>query len=398
MDNAIQSNTELKTIFKGMNPFTTEKHEQFRQRIRKFAEEVIKPEARKLDQEERFSPELTRKMAEQGLFGVAIPEKYGGLGMDYMALVIAVEEIARVDGSQAATVTAVNSLGIGPIYHFGTEEQKQRFLPPITREGYTWAFGLTERGAGSDSGSTLTRAELKNGQWHINGSKIFISNSTSDLSAGITVQAITGKQGDRNEFSTILVESDREGYTRRPIRDKMVWRAADTGELQFRDVRVPEENLLGKRGKGHRIMLQTLDSGRLTVGAMGLGLATGAFEMAREYAQKREQFGKPISKFQTISFKLADMATRIETAKNTLYQATWLKVNGHPFSKEAAMAKLYTSEIAKEVADEAVQIYGGYGLIREHDIERFYRDQRILQIGEGTSEILKMVIARKIGL
>jgi len=381
-----------------MNPFTTDKHEAFRNKIREFAEQEIRPEARKLDQEERFSPELTQKMAGQGLFGVAIPGQYGGQGLDYMALVIAVEEIARIDGSQAATITAVNSLGIGPIYKYGTEEQRQRFLPPITRDGRTWAFGLTERDAGSDSGSTRTHAELIDGKWHINGSKMFISNSTSDISAGITVQAITGKKGDRNEFSTILVESDREGYIRRPIRDKMVWRAADTGELQFRDVTVPEENLLGQRGKGHRIMLETLDAGRLTVGAMGLGLARGAYEMALDYAQKRVQFGRPISKFQSISFKLAEMATQIETAKNILYHATWLKVQGQPFGKEAAMAKLYTSEVAKEVADEAVQIHGGYGLIQEYDIERFYRDQRILQIGEGTSEVLKLVIAKKIGL
>ena len=381
-----------------MNPFTTDKHEAFRNKIREFAEQEIRPEARKLDQEERFSPELTQKMAGQGLFGVAIPEQYGGQGLDYMALVIAVEEIARIDGSQAATITAVNSLGIGPIYKYGTEEQRQRFLPPITRDGKTWAFGLTERDAGSDSGSTRTHAELIDGKWHINGSKMFISNSTSNISAGITVQAITGKQGDRNEFSTILVESDREGYIRRPIRDKMVWRAADTGELQFRDVTVPEENLLGERGKGHRIMLETLDSGRLSVGAMGLGLARGAYEMALDYAQKRVQFGRPISKFQSISFKLAEMATQIETAKNMLYHATWLKIQGQPFGKEAAMAKLYTSEVARQVADEAVQIHGGYGLIQEYDVERFYRDQRILQIGEGTSEVLKLVIARKIGL
>ena len=381
-----------------MNPFTKDKHEAFREKIRKFAEQHIKPEAKKLNEEERFSPELTQMMARQGLFGVAIPEQYGGQGLDYMALVLAVEEIARIDGSQAATVTAVNSLGIGPIYKYGTEVQKQRFLPPITRKGKTWAFGLTERDAGSDSGSTRTRAELIDGQWHINGSKMFISNATSSISAGITVQAITGNKGDRNEFSTILVEADRAGYERRSIRDKMVWRAADTGELHFRDVTVPEENLLGERGKGHRIMLDTLDSGRLTVGAMGLGLARGAYELALDYAQKRVQFGKPIGKFQAISFKLADMATKIETAKNMLYHATWLKIQGEAFGKQAAMAKLYTSEVAKEVADEAVQIHGGYGLIREYDIERFYRDQRILQIGEGTSEVLKLVIARKIGL
>ena len=381
-----------------MNPYTTEKLENWRQKIRAFAEEVVLPEARILDKEERFSPELTKKIKDQGLLGVAIPKEYGGQGLDYMGLVIAVEEMARVDGSQAATVAAVNSLGLGPIYKYGTEEQRQKFIPPITKEGKIWAFGLTERNAGSDSGATTTSAVLKNGYWHINGKKMFISNSSSELSAGITLQAITGKNGDRNEHSTILVESDRNGYTSKPVKDKMVWRSADTGELEFNNVQVPESNLLGERGKGHRIMLETLDSGRLTVGAMGLGLAIGAYEMAKDYAQKRVQFGKPIAKFQSISFKLADMATKIELARNTLYNAVWLKLNGYPFSKEAAMAKLYTSEIAKEIADESVQIHGGYGLIQEYDIERFYRDQRILQIGEGTSEILKLVIARKIGV
>ena len=381
-----------------MNPFTSDIHENFRQRVRKFAEEVIKPEARILDQEERFSPELTKKMGEQGLFGIAVPKEYGGQGLDYMSLVIAVEEIARVDGSQAATIAAVNSLGIGPIAKYGTKEQKQKYLPPLTSGDKIWAFGLTERGAGSDSGSTTTTAKLEDGYWIINGSKMFISNSASDMSAGITLQAITGKVGDRNEYSTILVNSDTEGYTRKRINNKLVWRAADTGELYFKDVKVPESNLLGKRGKGHRIMLETLDSGRLTVGAMGLGLAIGAYEMAMEYAKNRVQFGRPISKFQINSFKLADMATKIELAKNTLYNATWLKVNGEDFGKEAAMAKLYTSEIAREVADEAVQIFGGYGLIKENDIERFYRDQRILQIGEGTSEILRWLISRKIGV
>ena len=381
-----------------MNPYTTEKLEKWRKDIRTFAEEVVQPEARKLDKEERFSPELTKKMKDQGLMGVAIPKEYGGQGSDYMGLVIAVEEMARVDGSQAATIAAVNSLGLGPVYKYGTEEQRQKFIPPITKEGKIWAFGLTERNAGSDSGATTTSAELKDGYWHINGKKMFISNSSSELSAGITLQAITGKNGNRDEHSTILVESDREGYTSRPVKDKMVWRSADTGELEFNDVQVPEGNLLGERGKGHRIMLETLDSGRLTVGAMGLGLAIGAYEMAKDYAQKRVQFGRPIAKFQSISFKLADMATKIELARNTLYNAVWLKLNGYSFSKEAAMAKLYTSEIAKEIADESVQIHGGYGLIKEFDIERFYRDQRILQIGEGTSEILKLVIARKIGV
>jgi len=381
-----------------MNPYTNNQHKAFRQRVRAFAEQVVKPEARRLDSEERFSAELTRKMSENGLFGVAIPERYGGQGLDYMSLVIAVEEMARIDGSQAATVAALNSLGIEPIYQYGTEEQKNQYLPPITTKGQTWAFGLTEREAGSDTGGTQTKAELKNGYWHINGSKMFISNASSEISGGITLQAITGKNGDQDEYSTILVESDREGYTRRPIKDKLVWRAADTGELTFDNVKVPESNLLGERGKGHKIMLKTLDSGRLTIGAMGLGLAIGAFEMARDYAGKRVQFGKPIGKFQSTSFKLAEMATKIELAKNTLYNATWLKVNGQPFGKEAAMAKLYASEIAKEIADEGVQIFGGYGLIKEYDMERFYRDQRILQIGEGTSEILKLIISKKIGI
>ena len=364
-----------------MNAFTTEKLEKFRMKIRSFAEQVVLPEARILDREERFSAELTKKMADQGLFGIAIPKEYGGQGLDYMALVIAVEEMARVDGSQAATVAALNSLGIGPIYNYGTEKKKKKFLPPLTQDGKTWAFGLTERDAGSDSGATTTRAELIDGQWKINGKKMFISNSSSEVSAGITLQAITGTKGERNEYSTIIVETDRKGYHRKKITNKMVWRGADTGELEFNDVYVPESNLLDERGKGHKMMLETLDSGRLTVGAMGLGLAIGAYEMAKDYAMKRVQFGRPIGKFQAISFKLADMATKIELAKNTLYNAVWLKLNGQSFGKEAAMAKLYTSEIAKEIADEAVQIHGGYGLVKEYDIERFYRDQRILQIG-----------------
>ena len=373
-----------------MNPYTTEKLENWRQKIRAFAEEVVLPEARILDKEERFSPELTKKIKDQGLLGVAIPKEYGGQGLDYMGLVIAVEEMARVDGSQAATVAAVNSLGLGPIYKYGTEEQRQKFIPPITKEGKIWAFGLTERNAGSDSGATTTSAVLKNGYWHINGKKMFISNSSSELSAGITLQAITGKNGDRNEHSTILVESDRNGYTSKPVKDKMVWRSADTGELEFNNVQVPESNLLGERGKGHRIMLETLDSGRLTVGAMGLGLAIGAYEMAKDYAQKRVQFGKPIAKFQSISFKLADMATKIELARNTLYNAVWLKLNGYPFSKEAAMAKLYTSEIAKEIADESVQIHGGYGYMHEYGLEKIMRDVKILQLMGGRNPALQI--------
>jgi alkylation response protein AidB-like acyl-CoA dehydrogenase len=382
-----------------MNPFITKEHEIFRQKVRDFAENEIKPIAGKLDEEERFSPELTSKMAEFGLFGIAIPQQYGGQGLDYRSLVIAVEEIARVDGSQAGTVAAHNSLGIAPIYNYGTEEQKMKYLPMLCKEGKLWAFGLTEENAGSDSQRTETKAEFKNGNWHINGAKMFISNSASESSAGVTIQAVTGVRKDgKKELSSILLPKETPGFTQEKITNKLMWRASDTGRLYFDDVKVPAENLLGERGKGGKMMLETLDAGRLSIGAMGLGLAQGAYEMAMDYAKKREQFGKPIGQFQVNTFKLADMATKIELAHNTLYKATWLKDNNYPFGKESAMAKLYSSEIAREIADESLQIHGGYGLLKSFDIERFYRDQRILQIGEGTSEILRMVISRHIGV
>lgn len=373
-----------------------ETHENFRFKVRKFAEEIIKPVAAGLDSRDEFSIELTQAMGKIGLFGVNIPKKYGGLGMDYRSLVLAVEELARIDGSQAATIAAHNSLGLGPIYLFGTEEQKNHLLPKLTTGEHTWAFALTEQNAGSDAMGTETRAILENGHWLINGEKIFITNAASDISFGATLQVVTGEQTGRKLLSTILVESSTPGYHRERISNKMMWRSADTGKLTFKNVKVPQSNLLGEAGKGGRQMLMALDSGRLTVAAMGLGLAKGAFEMARNYAATRKQFGSPIKNFQVIAFKLADMATKIELASNTLYHTVWLKDTGQSFAKQAAMAKLYTSEIAKEISDEAVQIFGAYGLMRDNDIERFYRDQRILQIGEGTSEIIRHVIARHI--
>jgi short-chain 2-methylacyl-CoA dehydrogenase len=379
-----------------ISPYFSPAHEAFRQKVRKFAEEQVRPRAAELDQKEEFSVELTKAMGQLGLFGVNIPTKYGGQGMDYRSLVLAVEEVARIDGSQAATLAAHNSLGIGPIYMFGTEEQKLNLLPRLTSGEHTWAFALTEPNAGSDAMGTVTRADLIDDQWVINGEKIFISNAASSMSMGATIQAITGEKDGKKLLSTIIVESSLPGYTRERITNKMMWRAADTGKLQFDNVKVPRENLLGELGKGGKQMLETLDSGRLTIGAMGLGLAKGAFEMAQSYASKRVQFGKPIKHFQANAFKLADMAVKIELASNILYNAVWRKDNGLPFGKEAAMAKLYTSEIAREVADEALQIHGAYGLVRDNDIERFYRDQRILQIGEGTSEILRLVISRHI--
>ena len=368
-----------------------------RNTVRDFAESEIKPVASELEDSETFSYELTKRMGELGLFGMYLPEKYGGQEMDTLSYIIAVEELARVDGSQAATLAAHNSLGIGPLYYYGTEEQKEKYLPKLCSGEALWAFGLTEPNAGSDSRGTKTNAKLENGNWIINGSKIFITNGATDISLGCTVQAITGENDGRKEYSTIIVEQETPGFKAVAMHKKMMWRASNTAELYFDNCTVLEENLLGERGQGSHIMLSTLDNGRLSIAAMGLGLAQGAYEMALKYAQEREQFGRPISKFQGISFKLADMATKIELARNLLYKACWLKDNKKPFAKEAAMSKLYCSEIAKEVADDAVQIHGGYGLMKEYDIERFYRDQRLLQIGEGTSEIQRLVISRYIG-
>jgi len=368
-----------------------------RQTVREFAEQEIKPIAQELDEKEEFSADLTARMGELGLFGMYLPEKYGGQEMDTLSYIIAVEELARIDGSQAATLAAHNSLGIGPIYYYGTDEQKEKYLPKLCTGKALWSFGLTEPNAGSDSRGTKTTAKLENGNWVINGSKIFITNGSVDISIGSTVQAVTGEKDGKKIFSTIIVENGTEGFKAIPMHKKMMWRASNTSELYFDNCKVPEGNLLGKIGEGSHIMLSTLDNGRLSIAAMGLGLAQGAYEMALKYANERQQFGRPISKFQIIAFKLADMALKVELGRNLLYKACWLKDNKKPFAKEAAMAKLYCSEIAKEVADEAVQIHGGYGLMKEYDVERFYRDQRLLQIGEGTSEIQRLVISRYIG-
>jgi short/branched chain acyl-CoA dehydrogenase len=377
--------------------YLSEEHEMIRKTVRDFAEREIKPVAKELDEKAEFSIPLTKRMGELGLFGLRTSTEYGGLDMDTLAYVIAVEELARIDSSQAATLAAHISLGIGPIMNYGTDEQKKKYLPMLSTGEATWAFGLTEPDAGSDSRNTKTSARLDNGHWIINGSKIFITNGSSSINKGATVQVVTGNENGQKEFSTILVDAGTPGFKRIPMHGKMMWRASDTAQLFFEDCRVPESNLLGSRGEGSRIMLNTLDSGRLAIGAMGLGLAQGAFEMAMKYAKSRKQFGKPIAEFQVNAFKLADMATKIELARNLLYKGAWLKSNHQPFAKEAAMAKLYCSEIAKEVTDEAVQLHGGYGLMKDYDIERFYRDQRLLQIGEGTSEIQRLVISRYIG-
>jgi len=375
----------------------TEEQSLIKETVRDFAEREIKPLAKELDEKAEFSIELTKKIGELGLFGMYLPEKYGGQELDTLSYIIAVEEIARIDGSQAATLAAHNSLGIGPLYYYGTEEQKTKYLPQLCTGEALWGFGLTEADAGSDSRGTKTKAVLENEIWTINGSKIFITNGSVDISIGSTVQTVSGEKDGRKEFTCIIVDKDTPGFKRVSMHGKMMWRASDTAELYFDDCKVPKENLLGKIGQGSKIMLSTLDNGRLSIAAMGLGCAQGAYELALQYSQERKQFGKPICKFQINAFKLADMATKIELARNLLYKACWLKDNNKAFAKEAAMSKLYCSEVAKEVADEAVQIHGGYGLMKDYDIERFFRDQRLLQIGEGTSEIQRLVISRYIG-
>ncbi len=363
--------------------------------VREFAEAEIAPRIRELDDREQFSVELTQQMAALGLFGMSIPAEYGGGGLDTLSYIIAVEELARIDASCAITVAAGNSLGTNPIYYFGTEAQRREWLPRLCSGEALACFGLTEPGAGSDAGATQTRAILKNGHWEINGSKLFITNSTNPLAKVVVLQVVSGSgEGGRKEYSCILVQHGTAGFKVKPIKGKMLWRSSDTGELTFENCRVPESNLLGDRGSGFHQMLKTLDAGRLSIAAMGLGGAQGAYELALRYAKEREQFGRPIVKHQAVAFKLADMATEIEAGRWLLYRACWLKDQQRSFSKEAAMAKLFCSEMMGRVVDQAVQIHGGYGLVKEFAVERFYRDHKILEIGEGTSEIQRLVISR----
>ncbi len=376
----------------------TKEQEMIRREVRRFAEKEIAPVAAELDKDEKFSADLTRKMGEIGLFGMFVSEAYDGQEMDYLSYIVAVEEIARIDGSQAATIAAGNSLGIGPIYYFGSEEQKQKYLPPLCRGEKLWGFGLTEPTAGSDAGGSKTTAVKEGDNWVLNGSKIFITNAACEMSLGVTVQAVTGERDNgKPEYTCFLVEHGTPGFKAVEMKDKMMWRSSNTAELYFDNVVIPEENMLGNKGDGFHQMLQTLDGGRLSIGAMGLGGAVGAYELALKYARDREQFGQPISKFQAIAFKLADAATEIECGRNVLYKACWLRNKKRAFAKEAAMAKLYCSELMGRVANHAVQIHGGYGLMKEYAVERFYRDHKLLEIGEGTSEVQRLVISRYIG-
>lgn len=375
-----------------------EKYEMIRMAAREFAEGEIKPIAWELDEREEFSVSLTRKMGEIGLFGMTVPEAYGGQGLDYISYIIAVEEIARVDGSQAATLAAGQSLGITPIDKFGSEAQRRKYLPDLCQGKALMGFGLTEPNAGSDAGATTTTAVKEGDSWIINGRKTMTTNANTPMTKGSIVQAITGARPDgRPVYTCFIVENGTAGFTLNTMRRKLMWRGSNTAELFFNDCRVPGDAVLGSPGDGFKQMLATLDGGRLSIAAMGIGCAQGAYEAALRYSKERIQFGRPICKQQAIAFKLADMELKIELARNLLYKACWKAENKLPFSKESAMSKLYCSEVAKAVADEAVQIHGGYGLFKDYDVERFYRDQRLLQIGEGTSEVLRMVISRAIG-
>jgi len=377
-----------------MNFDLSSEHELVRKTVREFAEERVAPLAEELDREHRFPYELVSELAELGLMGMPIPEEYGGGGTDTLAYAIAIEELTRIDSSVAITVAAHTSLGTMPIFLFGTEEQKRQWLPQLASGEKLGAFGLTEPGAGSDAGATRTRADLRDGQWVVNGSKVFITNAGTDISGLVTITALTGE----GEVSNIVVPNGTPGYEISPQMRKLGWRASDTRELSFKDAVVPEENLLGPRGEGFKQFLEILDGGRISVAAMGVGLAQGAYDLAFRYAQEREQFGKPIAGFQAVQFQLADMAVELEAGRNLVYKAAWLKDEGRPFAKEAAMAKLYTGELSHRVANAALQIHGGYGFMEESAISRLYRDQKILEIGEGTNEVQRMVIARHLGL
>ena len=369
-------------------------HELLRDTVRGFATDRIAPVAEELDREGRFPYELVEELAELGLMGIPFPEELGGAGSDTLTYAIAIEELTRIDSSVAITVAAHTSLGTMPIYLFGTDEQKQRWIPPLARGERLAAFGLTEPDAGSDAGATRTTATLSGDQWVVNGSKVFITNAGTDITQCVTITALTG---DR-EISNIVVENGTPGYEISAPIHKLGWKASDTRMLSFTDCAVPAENLLGTRGQGFIQFLEILDGGRISVAAMGVGVAQGAYDLAFAYARERHQFGRPISSFQAIQFKLADLATEIEAARGLVWKAAWLKDQGRPFAREAAMAKLYTGELSNRAVNASLQIHGGYGFTDEFAISRLYRDQKILEIGEGTNEVQRMVIARHLGL
>jgi len=374
----------------------TEEQQMIQRTIREFAADEVAPGAIDRDRTNEFPIEIFRQLADMGMMGLPFSEEYGGAGADTISFAIVTEELSRACASTGITYSAHISLGGAPLNLFGTEEQKQKYLRPICEGTSFGAFGLTEPNAGSDAGGTQTTAELTNGTFTINGSKVYITNASYAKNLALT--AITGKtESGGKEISAIIVPTDTEGFTIIDNYEKMGLHASNTTELVLDNVQVPEENLLGKKGNGFRQFLVTLDGGRIGIGAMAVGIAQAAYDRALRYSKERKQFGKTLSEFQVTQFKLADMALKIELARTMVYKAAWLKDQGKPFTKEAAMCKLYASEIAMEVADQAIQIHGGYGYMREYEVERYMRDAKLLEIGEGTSEVQRMVIARQIG-
>jgi short-chain 2-methylacyl-CoA dehydrogenase len=377
----------------------TEEQEAFRAAVREFAEDVIRPRAEEMDRLEELPLDIVKQMGEMGLFGLPFPEEYGGQGADFLTFCIAVEELARVDSSMAITLEAGVGLGANPIYAEGTEEQKRRWLVPMCRGEILGAFGLTEPGGGSDAGATRTTARLDDGEWVINGSKAFITNSGTSITGLVTITAVTGEQEDgTKEISAIIVPAGTPGFEVGRSYRKMGWHASDTHELSFDDCRVPEGNLLGERGRGFANFLRTLDDGRIAVAAIGVGLAQGCLEESVRYASERTAFRRPIGAFQSLQFKIADIRVAVETARLAMYRAAWLRDQGRPYKAEAAVAKLYASEVAVQASREAVQIHGGYGYMEDVPVARYYRDAKVLEIGEGTSEIMRLLLARDLGL
>lgn len=376
-----------------MNFDLTDEQKNIQRLARDFAQQEVKPQAEELDRTKKFPYELVAKMADLGLMGMPFPEEYGGGGADNLSYALAIEELGRIDSSVCITVAAHTSLGTWPIYAFGTEEQKQEYLPDLCAGKKLWSFGLTEPEAGSDAGNVRTTATLDDGEWVVNGAKQFITNAGTDISGGVTITARTGD----GEVSNIIIPKGTPGYDIGEGYRKMGWNASDTRPLSFDDARVPEGNLLGPRGMGFKQFLQTLDGGRIGVAAMSVGLAQGALDEALSYAKERKAFGQPIAKFQAIQMKLADMSTEIEAARLLTYKAAWLKDQGRSFTLTAARAKLKSGRLAVRATEEAVQIHGGYGYIEEYPVCRFYRDAKILTIGEGTDEVQQLVIARALG-
>jgi alkylation response protein AidB-like acyl-CoA dehydrogenase len=367
--------------------------------VREFACEVVAPQIGDFYEREEFPYEIVKQMGELGLFGLPFPEEYGGSGGTYFTLCLALEELARVDSSVAITLEAGVSLGAMPIFRFGTEEQKKEWLPRLCTGEMLGAFGLTEPGGGSDAGATLTTAVLEDDHWVINGTKAFITNSGTDITGLVTVSAVTGQQaGGHKEISAILVPSGTAGFSVSKKYSKVGWNASDTRELAFDDCCVPAGNLVGERGRGYAQFLSILDEGRIAIAALSVGLAQGCVDESLKYAGQRKAFGKPIGSHQAIAFKIADMETRAFTARMAYYRAAEKMLRGEPFKREAAMAKLYTSEVAVTNAREATQVHGGYGFMNEFPVARMWRDSKILEIGEGTSEVQRMLIARDLGL